>query len=173
MKTAQLILAFACAIWIAEPSHAVQDSTREQSSAESSSAADNPKPRPRQEAPDEEPVRRRAPANKQVRGGGTATPASRSQQIPKPEATPDSGAVNARSAAFGEPGRAAREGFVQNEILNNSALPTGPPRVAPGRGVTANNPRHRSPNPAVVDGSMNANARNTGAINGTRMVRKP
>lgn len=165
MKTAQLILAFACAIWIAEPSHAVQDPTRAQSSA------DNPKARPKQESSDEEPVHRRVPANKQLRGSRMAAPGTRFQQIPKRDATPGSGAANARSAALGEPGRAAREGFVQNEILNRSALPTRPLRVAPGGSVTANNPRHRSPNPAVVDGSMNA--RNTGAINGTHMVRKP
>jgi len=172
MKTVRLILAFACLIWIVKPSHAVQDSTREQSSAVSSSATDQPKDRPQPEAADEEPVHRRAPANRQSRRGGTATPGNRLQQIPKREAAPDSRAVNARSAVLGESGRAAREGFAQNEILNGSALPTRPTRIDPGRAVTANNPRHRDPNPAVVDGSMNTNTRNTGAINGTHMVRK-
>lgn len=170
MNAVRVILALACWIWMTEPSHALQDPTRAQASAESASAADNPKARPKQES-DEEPVHHHTLTNKQLRGSRMATPGIRFQQIPKRDATPDRGAANARSAALGEPGRAAREGFVQNEILNRSALPTRPPRVAPGGGVTANNPRHRSPNPAVVDGSMNA--RNTGAINGTHMVRKP
>ncbi len=33
--------------------------------------------------------------------------------------------------------------------------------------------RHRSPNPAVVAGSVGAHGRNTGTIDGTRMVRRP
>jgi len=171
VKAVSLTLAFASAIWIAVPTRAVQDTPRGQS-GDSSSAADNPKTRPKQEASDEEPVHRRAPANKQLRGSATATPGNRLQQIPKREAAPDSGAETPRSV-LGEPGRAAREAFAQSEVLNGSALPTRPPRIAPGRGLTANNPHHRSPNPAVVDGSMNPNTRNTGAINGARIVRKP
>jgi hypothetical protein len=33
--------------------------------------------------------------------------------------------------------------------------------------------RHRNPNPAVVGASPNSRSSNTGAINGTRMNRKP
>jgi hypothetical protein len=33
--------------------------------------------------------------------------------------------------------------------------------------------RHRSPNPAVVAGSVSSDRRNNGVINGTRMNRKP
>jgi hypothetical protein len=33
--------------------------------------------------------------------------------------------------------------------------------------------RHRSANPAVVAGSAKSDSRSTGAINGTRMNRKP
>jgi hypothetical protein len=36
-----------------------------------------------------------------------------------------------------------------------------------------NNVRHRSPNPAVVGGSPSSHSSNSGAINGTRMNRKP
>jgi hypothetical protein len=48
----------------------------------------------------------------------------------------------------------------------------GPDRF---RGVSASlgDVRHRSPNPAVVAGSVGAHGRNTGTIDGTRMNRRP
>jgi hypothetical protein len=48
--------------------------------------------------------------------------------------------------------------------MSSAARPTVP---------SFNNVRHRAPNPAVVGGAPNIHSSNTGAINGTRMNRKP
>ncbi len=69
-------------------------------------------------------------------------------------------------------GGAAKSGFIRNETVNN-ALAVRTPSVVRPTVPSLNNVRHRSPNPAVVGGSPNSHSSNTGAINGTRMNRKP
>ena len=81
--------------------------------------------------------------------------------------------MNVDGPALRQSGSAAKEGLVRDEALDNSALPTRPPSVVPRRGQSPNNVSHRGPNPAVMDGLANSNTRNTGAINGTRMNRRP
>ncbi|MGA7929130.1 MAG: hypothetical protein WCA20_24415 [Candidatus Sulfotelmatobacter sp.] len=73
-------------------------------------------------------------------------------------------------------GGAAKGGFIKNEKVN-SALTARPTSVARPT-VASLNPlpnhvRHRGPNPAVVGGSANSASRNPGALNGTRMNRRP
>jgi hypothetical protein len=57
------------------------------------------------------------------------------------------------------------------------ALPNRANRAVSGIGrptvASLGDVRHRSPNPAVVAGSVRAHGRNTGTIDGTRMVRRP
>jgi hypothetical protein len=69
-------------------------------------------------------------------------------------------------------GGAAKSGFIRNETVNN-ALPGRTPSVVRPTVPLLNNVHHRSPNPAVVGGSPNSHSSNTGAINGTRVNRKP
>jgi hypothetical protein len=69
-------------------------------------------------------------------------------------------------------GGAAKSGFIRNETIHN-ALPVRTPSVVRPAVPLPNNVRHRGPNPAVVGGSPNSQSRNTGAINGTRINRKP
>jgi hypothetical protein len=57
--------------------------------------------------------------------------------------------------------------------LNSQARSVRPPNLVPSARSSPNNARHRGPNPATVGGTANSNARNVGAINGTRMSRKP
>jgi hypothetical protein len=81
-------------------------------------------------------------------------------------------------------GSAAKGGLIQNETVHNAlpvrtssvVRPTVPSlnNVRPGaRSWLWSAGRHRGANPAVVAGSVNSDRRNNGAINGTRMKRKP
>lgn len=69
------------------------------------------------------------------------------------------------------PGFPAKGGSIQN----NGGRPAFPVRRDVVRSSTASLivVRHRTPNPAVVGGLANTNAKNAGAINGARMNRKP
>ena len=88
--------------------------------------------------------------------------------------------MNLHQPGSDKSGAAAKGGLIQNETVNN-ALPVRPPGAvrptAASLNPSFNNVRHRGPNSAVVSGSAggsaNLNSRNTGAINGTRMNRKP
>ena len=69
-------------------------------------------------------------------------------------------------------GGLAKGGFTPNQTVHN-AVPVRTSSVARSYVLSRNNVRHRGPNPAVLGGSVNSNRRNTGAINGTRMNRRP
>ena len=103
--------------------------------------------------------------------------ANRPKQLPNSRRRSIPGnAMNLHQPGSDKSGAAAKGGLIQNETANN-ALPVRPPSaVRPRQRVSPslNNVRHRGPNPAVIGGSAgNSNSRNTGAINGTRMHRKP
>jgi hypothetical protein len=66
---------------------------------------------------------------------------------------------------------AAKGGAIHPETVNNG-FPVRSRRVARSTTASPNNTRHRGPNPAVIGGSASS-GRNTGAINGTRVNRKP
>ena len=89
-------------------------------------------------------------------------------------------AVNLHQPGSGKSGAAAKGGLIQNETASNAMLVRPLGTVRPTRASlnpSLDNVRHRGPNPAVVGGSAggsaNLNSSNTGAINGTRMHRKP
>jgi hypothetical protein len=69
-------------------------------------------------------------------------------------------------------GAVAKGGLIPNETVNN-ALAVRTPSVVRPTVPSLLNVRHRGPNPAVVGGSPISHSSNTGAINGTRMNRKP
>lgn len=69
-------------------------------------------------------------------------------------------------------GGAPKSGFIQRETVN-SAVPLRAGSVIRPSTPLPNHVRHRGPNPAVVGGSANLDGRNAGAINGTRVHRKP
>lgn len=94
---------------------------------------------------------------------------------PSPNSRERSMSTNA--ANFHQPGPnrsgAVAKGVpIQNETVND-ALPVRPSGVVRGTASSLNNVRHRAPNPAVIGGAANSQGKNTGAINGTRMNRKP
>jgi hypothetical protein len=100
-------------------------------------------------------------------------PNSRTRSMPR-------NAANLHQPGSGKSGAAAKGGSIQNETASN-ATPVRPPGTVRPTATTLNpslnNVRHRRPNSAVVGGSAggsaNSNSGNTGAINGTRMHRKP
>jgi len=63
-------------------------------------------------------------------------------------------------------------GFIPNRAVPN-ALPVRTSSFLRPTPLSLNNVHHRSPNPAAVGGSPNLRSSNIGAINGTRMKRKP
>jgi hypothetical protein len=80
--------------------------------------------------------------------------------------------MNLHQPGSDKSGGVAKGGLIQHQTLNN-ALAVRTPSVVRPTVPALNNVRHRSPNPAVVAGSVNSDSRNTGAINGTRMNRRP
>ncbi len=80
--------------------------------------------------------------------------------------------VNLHQPDLGNPGSAAKSGVIQHEAVKN-AQPVRRLSVARPTLLALNNVHHRGPNPAFVGGSANLDRRNSGAIDGTRMHRKP
>ena len=81
-------------------------------------------------------------------------------------------AMNFHQPSLGKPSGAAKGGLIPNETVHN-ALPVRSSSIVRPAAQSLNNVRHRGPNPAVVGGAPEHHSSNTGAINGTRMNRKP
>ena len=84
-------------------------------------------------------------------------------------------AASLRQPALAGYSGAGKSGLVQKETTNRG-LPVKSASVRPNVASLhplANNVHHRGPNPAVVGGSTNSGNRNTGAIDGTGMHRRP
>jgi hypothetical protein len=80
--------------------------------------------------------------------------------------------MNLHQPGSDKPSGAPKSGFIRKETVNNALAVRAPSVVRPTVPLL-NNVRHRGPNPAVMDGSADFHGRNTAAINGTRMNRKP
>jgi hypothetical protein len=101
------------------------------------------------------------------------TQANRPKQLPHSRQRSIPGnAMNLHQPGADKSGGALKGGLIHNEIVNN-ALPVRTQSVVRPAVLSLNNVRHRGPNPAVVGGSVSSDSRNIGAINGTRMNRKP
>jgi hypothetical protein len=81
-------------------------------------------------------------------------------------------ATNFRQPASGDVRGAAKREVIQNHTFN-STPPVRRVTVARPNVLSPKNVRHRGPNPAVVGGTTTSGSSNTGAINGTRMNRRP
>jgi hypothetical protein len=68
-------------------------------------------------------------------------------------------------------GGASKDRSIQNEKLSNTRS-VRPPGIVTAARPSPNSVRHRGSNPATV-GAANSVPRNSGAINGSRMTRKP
>jgi hypothetical protein len=123
----------------------------------------------KEESPSEQQARRRAAAKNRPRSRANLTVANRPKQLPiRRERSKPLNATNPYPADLDKSGDAAKG---QNRTANN-ALPVHSTSVVRPTVASLNNVRHRGPNPAVVGGSA-SNTGNTGALNGTRMHRRP
>jgi hypothetical protein len=122
---------------------------------------------------DEQRGHRHASDKNHPRSRASLTKANRPKQVPNNRERSTSGnAMNLHQPGSAKSGGAAKDGLMQNETLNN-ALPVRPPTVVRPTVPLRTNVRHRSANPAVIGGSATSDRRNTVAINGTHMNRRP
>jgi hypothetical protein len=164
-----LFLTIACVLWIEGTTCAASS---QQTSAEGSATtpvAGNPSK--------EQRYPRHASDKNHPRSRAGLTAANHPKQLPNGRKRSIPGnAANLHQLGSGKSGAAAKGGLIQNETASN-AMPVRPPGIVRSTATTLNpslnNVRHRGPNPAVVGGSAKLNSSNTGAINGTRMHRKP
>ena len=117
------------------------------------------------------------PDNHQVSGKNhprspAATARDRPQQLSKNRRrSPSGNAIRLNQTASGKSVGAAKGGPPQTRTVNNVPPIRQPSAVRPS-GPILNTARHRGANPAVIGGSATSD-RNTGAINGSRVHRKP
>ena len=83
---------------------------------------------------------------------------------------------SANAISLHQPG-STRSGVDQGKVLFqketvSNTVPVRSPRIVRPTPTTLNNVRHRSPNPAIVNGFVNSKTGTAGAINGTRMDRR-
>jgi len=76
-----------------------------------------------------------------------------------------------RQPGSDKPRDAAIGGLIHGQTVNNGALVRAP-NVVRSATPTLSSVRHRSPNPAVVSGSLPSHGARTGTIDGTRMNHK-
>jgi hypothetical protein len=107
------------------------------------------------------------PAKPQRSGHGGPTRANLPKPFPKRQTHATSaGAISPLRSPNG-PSPVANGALIQNPVAGRAPL-FG--RQAPS---PLSNLRHRSPNPAVVSGSVDLRRRNTGAISGNQVPRRP
>lgn len=135
--------------------------------AEQAAPADGDRHQKDRNAPDEQRDRRHASGKNHPRSPAAAIK-DRPKQVPNNRERSTSGnAMGLHQPGSAKSGGAARGGSIQRGTVNR-ALRVRPNVVGPTAPV-----RHRGANPAAIGGSANSDGRNTGAINGTRMNRRP
>ena len=106
-------------------------------------------------------------------GRASLIKANRPKQLPNTRQRAKAGNVmNIHQQGTNKSVGVAKGGLIPNQTVYN-ALPVGTPSAVRPTVPSLNNVHHRGPNSAVIGGSVNSDRRNTGAINGTRMNRRP
>lgn len=140
---------------------------------ERAAPADDGKHRKDGKPSDEQRDHHQASEKNDPRSRASLIKATRPKQLPSSRNRPiPVNAMNLHQPGSAKSSRAAKDGLIQNETVNN-ALPVRLPSVVRPTVRSLNNVRHRSPNPAIVGGLGNSNIRNTGAIDGAHMNRRP
>jgi hypothetical protein len=135
--------------------------------------ADGGKHRSGEKPSGEQPGNRRSSDKNHTPSQASLSKANHPDRIPSRQEHSASGnARNLHEPGSDKPAGAAKLGVIQSEIAKNT-LPVRPSSVVRPTAPSLDNVRHRSPNSAVVGGSASSATRNAGAINGTRMTRKP
>jgi hypothetical protein len=184
MKTAGLVLAMiGCAVLTHGTGNAVPfdpaaqkssstrsaDTASDRSRAEQATQADGRKQKVDGAFSNERQVKRPSSAKNRSSSQERAPKANRPEQLPnRRERSAPGKALAVRASDEDKPGATAKGG-----PTGSHALPVRSPSVTRTAAPPLDNARHRGPNSAVVGGPAISTARNTGAINGTRMNRKP
>jgi hypothetical protein len=114
-----------------------------------------------------------ASARNHTPGRASLTAAKRPRPLPNGRKGSVSGtAMNLHQPGSGPSGGAATGGLIRNQTVGKVS-PVRQPGVARPAVSSLSAVRHRGSNPAVVTGSLNAGARKTGTIDGTRVYRRP
>ena len=167
----------------ADPSGPASQQTSPQSAAKTFSDhphdADHAAPadggkRQKEGNPSDEQRDRRHPSDEnRQRGRASLTVANHLKQVPNNRKRSIPGnAMKLRQLGSDKSEGAAKGGIIQR-VTVHSALPVRPASVIRPTVPLRNNVRHRGANPAVIGGSANSDGRNTGAINGTGVHRRP
>jgi hypothetical protein len=166
-----LILRMSSAALMPDTSYAAQSQATSAESSATTPVAGNPSK--------EQRYPRHASDKNHPRSRASLTAANRKQLPDSRKRSIPGNSANLHQPGSGNSGTAAKGGLVQNETASN-AMPARPPGTvrptAATLNLSPNNVRHRGPNSAVVGGSAGGSANlnsNIGAINGTRMHRKP
>jgi hypothetical protein len=121
---------------------------------------------------DEQRDYRHASDQDHPRSRASLTRSNRPKQVPNNGEHSTSGtAMNLHQPGSDKSGASARGALIQHETFNR-ALTIRPASIRP-RVPLPNNVRHRGANPAIIGGSASSNSRNTGAIDGAHMNRRP
>jgi len=189
MKAARLAcLIIGCAVLMRGPAYAAPDTMTSQqaSAASSSNAASHGPGEVGQAAPvtlekqpakgnssDAPPMRRDVSREGRPRGRSNPTKTERFPQVSNNASRSMLGTTgNHEQPGSSALGRTAMGGPIRNQGVRH-AFSVQPASGARFNTPTLNNVRHRSPNPAIVGGSGNITRKNDGALDGTRMPRKP
>jgi len=189
MKTTILLfLAIGCAALMQETTYADSASpASQQTSSRTATKTNSDHPRDAQLAapaedaknqkagkpPGEMPDYRNASYRNHPRNDASLNKGNRPKQLPSSRNhSKPANAMNLHQPGPNKFNSAAKGGATHQEAVN-SALPVRPSTEARSTAPSLENVRHRGANPAVIGGSANSYSGNTGAINGTRMNRKP
>jgi hypothetical protein len=182
MKTTWLFFLAICAVPMFGRSYAAASNALPQPTSLANSANKTSKPiskvqhttshvpKPPQIRPGKQRNYRSSDASYVVNHGSVAS-ANRSKQLPdnqrrlagSPSYPNQSGPARSRAVA--------NKGLLENKP-SSSALLVRPPALLLASSPSLGTVRHRGANPAVIGGG-NSSANNTGALNGTRMTRRP
>lgn len=123
-------------------------------------------------SPDEQPGRRSFEKH-EPRSRASLVKTVRPKQVPNNQERLTSGsAINLRQPGSARSGGAAKDGRIHNKTLNNAP----PVRLQSALRPTVpslDNVRHLGANQAGISGSAKPDGSKTGAIDGTRMIRRP
>ena len=119
------------------------------------------------------PVRPRAVEKNHADSHNSLTKATRPKQPSiNGEHSRSGSAINLRQSGPNRSGGATRVEVIHHETLHRTQ-PVRPPGVVRTNAPSLSNVRHRGSNPAVIGGPASSGTRNTAALNGNQIGRRP
>lgn len=183
MTARHIFLAIGCAVLMHGTSYTVPSEAAPQQAAVAGAVTKHPREAEHAASADrqsrhgngsaERRDQRRGPATSQQRGRGSLTTANRPKQPPNDrEPFAPGNPTNIRQPTSNRSDAAQTERLIPSAMINGALPVQTSAAIRPG-GPSLDNVRHRGANPAVIGGPGSSDSSNTGAVNGTRMKRKP